>query len=171
LASKPQCISGGYGRYTFQPIYFNFIKPSSNLSYIAPQVVEACVLQKIRHTKSCLVQLATGTKRKVTKVMEACQFEMNGMNTHETLNILPLGSYDMLIGLDLLKAHQVKLDCFNITLECEDDKGNKRVLQGVQKPMSMRQIPSLQLKRYCRKGCSLYAIHVLDSVENKKLKI
>ena len=48
------------------------IDPSSNLSYIAPQVVEACVLQKRKHTKSWLVQLATRTKRKVTKVIEAC---------------------------------------------------------------------------------------------------
>jgi hypothetical protein len=77
-----------------------------------------------------LVQLATRTKRKVIEVIEACQFEMNGMHTQATLNILPLGSYDMLIGMDWLEAHKVKLDCFNKTLECEDDKGNKRVLQG-----------------------------------------
>jgi hypothetical protein len=72
----------------------------------------------------------------------------------------------MLIGMDWLETHKVKLDCFNKTLECEDDKGNKRVLQGIQKPMSVRKISTLQLKKYCRKGCPLYAIHVLDSTED-----
>jgi hypothetical protein len=44
-------------------------------------------------------------------------------------------------------------------------------LQGIQKPVSMRQISALQMKKYCRKGCSLYAIQVLDSVENDKLNL
>jgi hypothetical protein len=32
----------------------------------------------------------------------------------------------------------------------------------------VRQISSLQVKKYCIKGCPLYAIHVLDSVENNE---
>jgi hypothetical protein len=32
----------------------------------------------------------------------------------------------------------------------------------------MRQISSLQVKKYCRKGCTLYVIQVLNFVENEK---
>jgi hypothetical protein len=78
---------------------------------------------------------------------------MNGLHTQVALNILPLGSYDVLIGMDWLASHKVKLDCFNKTIECEDDEGTKRVLQGIQKPISVRQISTLQLKKYSRKGC------------------
>jgi hypothetical protein len=76
------------------------IDPGSNLSYFSPQTVEKCNFQQVRHVKSWLVQLATGTKRKVTEVIPACQFIMNGLPTPKTLNILPLGSYDLLIGMD-----------------------------------------------------------------------
>ena len=38
----------------------------SNLSYVSPQTIEKYKLQQVKHVKSCLVQLATGTKRKVT---------------------------------------------------------------------------------------------------------
>jgi hypothetical protein len=41
-------------------------------------------------------------------------------------------------------------------------------LQGIQKSISVRQISSLQMKKYCRKGCSLYSIQVLESVEDDK---
>jgi hypothetical protein len=41
----------------------------SNMSYIAPQTIEKCKLQQVKHVKSWLVQLATGTKRKVTEVV------------------------------------------------------------------------------------------------------
>jgi hypothetical protein len=32
----------------------------------------------------------------------------------------------------------------------------------------VRQISTLQVKKYCKKGCPLYAIQVLDSVEDDK---
>jgi hypothetical protein len=147
------------------------IDPGSNLSYISPQIVEACVLQKEKHKKSWLVQLATWTKRKVTEVIKACQFDMNGIPTQAVLNILPLGSYDLLIGMDWLDAHKSKLDCYNKNLECEDEEGKKRTLQGVHKPISVRQISTLQVKKCCRKGCPLYAIQVLESTEDNKPSI
>jgi hypothetical protein len=63
-------------------------------------VVEACSLQKKKHTKMWLVQLATGTKRKVVEVVESCSFWMDGFRIQVVLNILPLGSYDMMSGMD-----------------------------------------------------------------------
>jgi hypothetical protein len=41
------------------------IDPGATLSYITPGVVDSNKLKKTRHAKSWLVQLATGTKRKV----------------------------------------------------------------------------------------------------------
>jgi hypothetical protein len=66
------------------------IKPSSNLSCVSPQTVDKCKLQPVRHVKPWLVQLATSTKIKVTEVIPACQFIMDGFPTQDTLNILPL---------------------------------------------------------------------------------
>jgi hypothetical protein len=37
----------------------------SNLSYVAPRTVDKCKLQPVRDVNPWLVQLATGTKRKV----------------------------------------------------------------------------------------------------------
>jgi hypothetical protein len=63
------------GIITKQPISI-MIDPGSNLIYIALQIVEACVLQKRKHPKSWLVQLAIRTKRKVIEVIGAYQFEI-----------------------------------------------------------------------------------------------
>jgi uncharacterized protein affecting Mg2+/Co2+ transport len=54
-----------------QPVSI-LIDPGSNLSYISPWVVEACSLQRKKHVRAWLVQLATGTKRKVVELIEAC---------------------------------------------------------------------------------------------------
>jgi hypothetical protein len=42
------------------------INHGSNLSYVSPQIVEKCNLEQVKHVKSWLVKLDTGTKRKVT---------------------------------------------------------------------------------------------------------
>ena len=48
------------------------IDPGSNLSYVSPQTVEKCILQQVKHNESWMVQLATGTKRKVTEIIPTC---------------------------------------------------------------------------------------------------
>ena len=58
---------------------------------------------------------------------------MNGLNTCVDLNVLPLGSYDVLIGMDCLEDHRVKLDCYNNTFECMDEEGNPIVVIGIPK--------------------------------------
>ena len=93
---------------------------------------------------------------------------MNGMKTFEDLNIIPLGSYDVLIGMGWLDAHHAVLDCHNKTYTCLDEKGNQVTIKGILRPISLRQIAALKLKTCLRKGFQLYAIHVEESKEGKE---
>ena len=52
--------------------------PGSTHSYITPRVVEICAFKKLKHIKSWLVQLATGTKRKISEVVEKFPLVMDG---------------------------------------------------------------------------------------------
>ena len=47
---------------------FVLIGPGSTHSYITPILVEMCTLKKSKHRRSWLVQIATGIKKKVSKV-------------------------------------------------------------------------------------------------------
>jgi hypothetical protein len=101
----------------------------------------------------------------VVEAIPACQLMLGKFPTQATLNVLPLGSYDLLIGMDWLAAHKAKLDCYHKTLEYVRKEGKRITLQGIQKPVSVRQISALQMRKYCRKGCPLYAIQVLKIIE------
>ena len=48
-----------------------------------------------------------------------------------------------------------------------DEEGNPRVVRGIPKVISVRQISAMQLKKFCSKGCRLYAAHVLEAMENE----
>jgi hypothetical protein len=71
-----------------------------------------------------------------------------------------LGSYDIIIGMDWLEKHHVVLDCHSKTFTCLDEDGKQNTVKGVPRPISIRDISALQLKRCFRKGCQLYAAHV-----------
>ena len=102
-------------------------------SYITPGLVEMCTLKKSNHRISWLVQIATRIKKKVSEVVMKCPLVMDMLVTDAYLNVLPLGSYDVLIGMDWLEAHREKLDCYNKTFECLDEEGNLRVVKGFPK--------------------------------------
>jgi hypothetical protein len=56
------------------------IDPGATLSYITPDVVESNKIKKLKHTKSWLVQLAIGTKRKVVDFISDFEFSLDGRN-------------------------------------------------------------------------------------------
>ena len=120
-----------------------WIEPVSTHSYITAKVVDICAFKKVKRRKSWLVYLATGTKRKVSEVVEKFPLVMNGLVTYVDMNILPLGSYDVLIRMDWLESHRVNIDCYNKTFECMDQEGNPRVVRGIPKVISVRQISTM----------------------------
>ena len=89
------------------------IDPSACQSYVAPKNIDISKLGKLKHDKPCLVQLATCTKWKVSEIVKECEVNLNGFPTNINLNILPLGSYDILISMDWLEQHYVMLDSLN----------------------------------------------------------
>jgi hypothetical protein len=149
------------------------IDPGATLSYITPDVVGLNKLKKQKHAKSCLVQLATGTKRKVVNFISNLEFSVDGQKIRTNLNILPLGSYDMIIGMDWLEQHKEVLDCYTKILSYKDNFGTVRTAQGIPKPMSVRQVSAMQFKKCIRNGCQVYAIQVTNLLEiedNPKLE-
>ena len=49
---------------------------------------------------------------------------LNGFLMHSNVNIFPLGSYDILIGMDCLEEHKVWINYFDQTFTCIDNNGN-----------------------------------------------
>ena len=72
-------------------VVFVLIEPRSNYSYVSPNLVDKCGLNKEVHANSWLVQLAIGTKKRVHHLVRACAFDLNGIPTATHLSVLLLG--------------------------------------------------------------------------------
>ena len=56
---------------------------------------------------------------------------MNHFETFLKLNVLLLGSYDILIGMDWLKQHRVLLNCFDKTFTYLNNEGETVTVKGI----------------------------------------
>ena len=65
----------------------------------------------------------------------------------------------------------MRLDCYNKTFECMNEEGSLVVAKGIPKVISVRQVSAMQLKKFCRKGCELYAAHILEATKNETLRL
>jgi hypothetical protein len=154
------------GKIDNQPITI-LIDYGASHSYIDPNLVEIFHLQRRKHGKSWLVQLATGAKRRINELVKDCPIDMNGLNTKVYLNIIPLGSYDCLIGMDWLDKHHVVLDYYNKTITCLDEEGKQGKVQGIPRTVVVREISTMQLKKSFRKGCHIFASHMEEATKDK----
>ena len=130
-------------------------------------MVEGFHFPRRKHGKSWLVKMATGSKRKVNEMVKSCLMDMNGLNTKEDLNILPLGSYDCLIGMDWLDQHHALSDCRNKAFNCLDEKGKLRKVKGIPRAVTIREISALQLKKCYKKGCQIFVAHMKETPKDK----
>ena len=76
------------------------IDPRDSLSYITPSLVELNKLKKVKNDKYWLVEIAKRSKRKVTYFIANYELSINSQSTKLNMNILPLGSYDIIIKMD-----------------------------------------------------------------------
>ena len=87
---------------------------------------------------------------------------MNVFLTRINLNILCLGSYDILIRMDWLEQDHVILDCLHKSILCTNSQGNLVKIQDIPKKVFARQISTLQENKCITKGCKLFAVNIQD---------
>jgi hypothetical protein len=158
------------GKIDNQPIIILFDYEASH-SYINSNIVEMFQLQRSKHKTSWLVQLATGAKRKINELVKYCQIDMNGLSSKVDVNIVPLHSYDLLIGMDWLEKHHVLLEIYKKTITYLDEEGQQGKIQGIPRVVVVREISTMQLKKSFRKGCQVFVAHMEEVAKDKVASI
>jgi hypothetical protein len=92
---------------------------------------------------------------------------MKGLSMKTELNILSLGSYDCLIGMDWLDQHHALIAYHKKEFTFLDEKGNQKIVQGIPRVVVVKEILALQLKKCYRKGCQLFASHMEEASKDE----
>jgi len=111
------------------------IDHGATLSYVSPRMLEQCRLQPVKFKDPWLVQLATGEKRRVNAKVKNYTLKIVGQLVTAYLNMLSLGLYDVLIGMDYLEKHWSVINCKTKTISYNDELGIKQEMQGIKRPV------------------------------------
>ena len=115
--------------------------------------------------------MATRGKRKVTEFIANCEILIQYHVTRINLNVFPLGSYDIIIGMEWLEKYKVLLNFIGKTFTYATEDKIVRKVNSFNKPVSLMEISTLQLRRFLRKGCNLYVVKVVDLLLNENPKL
>jgi hypothetical protein len=96
---------------------------------------------------------------------------MNGLNIKVDVNVIPLSSYDCLIGMDWLEKHHVVLEYYKKTITCIAEEGKKGNIQGIPRAIVVRDTLVMQLKKCSRKGCIIFTFHMEEEAKDKVERI
>lgn len=101
----------------------------SNYIYVSLEIIGQCNLVKEVHGEPWSVQLEIRTKRRIKYSVRSCMFELSDMPTMTHLDVLSLGAYNILLGMDFLYLHITNVDCYEKEIECLNEQGEIRVMQ------------------------------------------
>eukprot|EP00253_Pinus_taeda_P035016 PITA_35016 len=114
----------------FDKTFSVLVDPGATLSYVSPKIVENCKLKLTKFKQPWLVQLATGAKRRVLAKVSSCPLKIAGQTMTTELNVLPLGSYDVLIGMDWLEKRK-KCQIYAVQVGFASSESNKSTLENI----------------------------------------
>ena len=109
-----------------------------------------------------MVEYGNQTEWRVEKCLSYSELELPTFHTQVNLYVGPLGSYDVILGINWFTEHKAILNCEDKLVECLDDFGNPVIVNGIKRPIVLRHISAMQLKKAKRKGCQLFVAHIKD---------
>lgn len=132
----------------------------STESFISSSFVALCDIPVVKAKDCWQVELASGSRVSANLIASNCSIQFDTLSTSVNLRVLPLGTYDIVLGMDWLESHSTVLNCRDKSIKCVDDFGTAKTVTGIKRPISLRIISAKQLVRCVRQGCQLFAISV-----------
>jgi hypothetical protein len=131
-------------------------------SFIYGAMLKRIKVKAVEQDEFSFIEMALGAKQKVGGKVTGCILNLGEFVTRANLYVMILGSYDVMIGMDWLEAHEAILNCKTKRLSLVDDEGPRHVIVGWNQGVSLRFISSLQLRKSMHKWCKIYAILALN---------
>ena len=106
-------------------------------SFISSTFVAHCDISMVKEKDRWQVELVSGSRVCADVIALDCKIHLESFSTLANLRVIPLGSYDIVLGMDWLEQHLAILDCKVKSINCVDDSGSARVITGIKRPISL----------------------------------
>ena len=114
------------------------------------------------------VEVAGNKVFMVSDIYRNCEIEIDSHKFKSNLIPMPMGEFDVVIGMDWLGQYKADISCEDKTVQIIAPNGEKLVVYGERRSGTMPVCTFARAKRYLSHGCQAYLAHVIDSEKRSK---
>ncbi|KAJ9551398.1 hypothetical protein OSB04_015443 [Centaurea solstitialis] len=115
-----------------------------------------------------VVEVAGGFLVTVRECFEGCTIELDGEPFSATLIPMNIGSFDVVLGIDWLRAHDANIGCGKKMVTLPTPRGKLITVYGDKKNGTYTTISMVKARKCLAKGCTSYLAYVIDTKLEKK---
>jgi hypothetical protein len=109
----------------------------SSHCFIHPRVVGELGLE-MGPRVDLVVELANGSRQWVSKVSSKLGFTIGSMSLEWVFNELPIGNFDLILGMDWLREVRAKILCVDRKLVCYDSNDDSHEVEGLKSSLKYK---------------------------------
>lgn len=113
-------------------------------SFISSYALNKCGLAARRQNDFRQVEMASGKLQSIDLCVNQCKIDLGVCSTKLKVYVTTLGTYDLVIGMDWLQAHQAWVDCYWKRILGINDEGESIQIQGIKRKVSLRYISTMK---------------------------
>ncbi|KAE8723570.1 Detected protein of unknown function [Hibiscus syriacus] len=158
---EPEVIAGTFTIY--YTTYFALLDNGSTHSYVSSSVSRNLQIPIENTENTVTVTSPVGQAILVNKVFRRCPLEVQGEIFLADLMELPLGEFDLILGMDWLNKHKVKLDCEYKRATLKTSDGRTVVLIGERRGYLSNIVSAMEIDHMIRKGYETFIACILNT--------
>ncbi|KAJ0603514.1 putative nucleotidyltransferase, Ribonuclease H [Helianthus annuus] len=117
------------------------------------------------------IELANGELVETGEIIKKCTLELGERKFNIDLLPVPLGSFDVVIGMDWLSDNRAEVICHEKIIRIPLPDGEHLLVHGEKQDTPLRIISCMKAQKCLRKGCIAFLAHVVDKkAEERKVK-
>ena len=113
------------------------VDSGSSHSFVHPRIVEKLGLETLPRA-DLVVELANGSRQTINRVVNELSFHLGGGESKACFHELPLGHFDVILGMDWLRKVRAKIHCHDRKLVWDDDKGVSHEIGGLRNSLKVK---------------------------------
>ena len=136
------------------------IDTSAIESFVDPSGVAKIPIKVGYMEKPQIVEYGNQTEHQVEQYLSYSELELPTFHTQVNLYVAPLGSYDVILGINWLTEHKAIVNCEDKLVDYLDDFGNPIVVNRIKRSIMLRHISAMQLKKDKRGRVVSFLLHM-----------
>ncbi|KAL4324432.1 hypothetical protein GQ457_11G024800 [Hibiscus cannabinus] len=157
---EPDVIAGTFSIFSIS--YFALLDIGSTHSYVASSVSGGLEISMGNTENVVTIHSPVGKPVSVTKIYNNCPLELQGEVFPANLMELPFGEFDLILGMDWLSTHRVKLDCEKKRATLRTFDNREVLLFGERRGFMTNVISALKAEKMIKKGSIAYLAYILN---------